>query len=179
MNVLIPTDGEAWKAVEGWPYEVSNKGRVGRTEGYNGVTAAGYILKPNTDRYGYPRVQLQDSPRTRYVTVHRLVAETWMPCDWEGFQVNHRDCDKANNDLDNLEWVTPAENQQHASRHGLMTPTVGEVNGMAKMTVDRVREIRERYAGGGVSQYELAREYGVTQSNISMIVNRVTWSEAA
>lgn len=51
----------------------------------------------------------------------------------------------------------------------------GESSGMAKLTDDAVRSIRRRYAGGGISQQELADEFGVDQTKISDVIRRKTW----
>jgi hypothetical protein len=56
--------------------------------------------------------------------------------------------------------------------------SLGEENPNAKLTTAEVREIRERYTSGDVRQYELAEEFDVAQSLISMVVNEVQWSHA-
>jgi hypothetical protein len=69
---------------------------------------------------------------------------------------------------------THAENQQDMKRKG--RSTIGERNPLAKLKDEQVKEIRFLYATGTVSQYELAERFGVTQTNISMIVNYLTWT---
>ena len=68
--------------------------------------------------------------------VHRLVAQTFPPCDSPDLEVNHKDGDKTNNSVSNLEWCTRAENMDHALRAGLVDP------------VDRAKKAaRARWAG--------------------------------
>lgn len=57
--------------------------------------------------------------------------------------------------------------------------TAGSANGVAKLTDDRVAEIRRRYAAGGIAQHVLAAEYGVTQTLVSQIVRRIVWRHVA
>lgn len=66
-----------------------------------------------------------------------------------------------------------------ADKYRIKVPTPdtrGIRNGHAKLNPDSVREIRRRIKEGGVSQTQLAREYDVAKSQISMVVNRKTWS---
>ena len=68
---------------------------------------------------GYPRVQMFNEYGFKWQTIHRLVAETYLPNPENKAQVNHIDGNKANNLLCNLEWATPSENQKHACDTGL------------------------------------------------------------
>lgn len=166
-----------WRSTPDWPYEVSNLGRVRRVEG--GVLSGG------ANWQGYQHVTLSDCGRQKTAVVHRLVAEAFHgPCP-EGHECNHKNGVKDDNRVENLEWVTRSENQLHAYRIGLNEPNSGcwssedvrgESHHKAKVTEDDVREIRDRYAGGGISQDTLAQEYGVTQAVVSKMIRRDTWS---
>jgi hypothetical protein len=73
-------------------------------------------------------------------------------------------------------WLgTPADNARDRDTKGRGGAARGTAHGQAKLTEDRVRSIRDRYAAGGVTQKELAQEFGVCIANISMIVRRVSW----
>jgi hypothetical protein len=86
------------------------------------VTVDGKIFSLKSMRYlnqgktsaGYPRVQMFNEYGFKWETIHRLVAETYLPNPENKAWVNHIDGDKANNLLYNLEWATPSENQIHA-----------------------------------------------------------------
>lgn len=113
-------DGEAWRPVVAYEglYEVSDHGRVRRVAPASG-TQAGRVLRHWPDRRGYRRVGLNRADQRSVSSVHRLVAAAFLgPCP-PGLQVNHKDGKKANNRPSNLEYVTSAENNQHAIRTGL------------------------------------------------------------
>lgn len=106
---------ERWAPVRGFEglYEVSDLGRVKRC-------GSAKCLKPMPNTKGYPSVDLKDHGRRKYAVVHRLVAETFIPKPDNKPQVNHKDGDKTNNAVSNLEWCTGLENIRHAVRTGLM-----------------------------------------------------------
>lgn len=98
---MLTTEWRKIKNADG--YSVSNQGEV-----RNDVT--GHILTPYGSKGLYVGVQLG---RRNYHRVHRIVAETFIPNPENKPQVNHKDGNKRNNRADNLEWVTPSENQRH------------------------------------------------------------------
>lgn len=108
---------EIWLPIEGYEnlYEVSNLGRVRRLESVvnckNGVTrkVSGKILKPGAVR-GYLRVELSKNDIVRRFLLHRLVATAFIPNPNNLPQVNHRDENKQNNSVENLEWCSAKEN---------------------------------------------------------------------
>ncbi len=160
---------EQWKTIDGWPYEASSMGRVRNSR-------TGYILKPCDDKYGYFLVTLCDSGNQVTRTVHRLVSRTFLGGKPDGYVVNHMDGRKHNNGADNLEYVTPAENERHAVDMGLKAR--GERNNKAKLTEDDVRSIRDLYKGG-LTQVELGKMYGMSHRGIGHVVNRKNWKHVA
>lgn len=164
---------ERWTLVPGFPhYEISDSGRVRRVVGTRG-TPAGHELKPAVSKRGYLRYRLYNgSNEWSAPSVHRLVLLAFVgPCP-EGQEVNHKDGDKSNNALDNLEYVTPAVNHEHAVTNGLVAK--GEKNGLAKLTAETVREIRD-LAGRGASKRELANLFGVHRTRISQVLLGKAW----
>lgn len=110
-----------WKKIKNFSnYEVSETGEV-RSLGARGK--AGKILRQhcNQKRRGYYYVGLGTGQRGVYATkaVHRLVAEAFIPNPEHKPQVNHKDGNKANNAVTNLEWVTHTENIHHSIATGL------------------------------------------------------------
>jgi len=99
---------EIWKDVKGYEgiYQISNKGRIKKVNTDN-------ILKPSLAGKGYFRIGLRKDKKPKYYYIHRLVAEAFIPnVDNKEF-VNHKDLNKLNNNVDNLEWCTPKENNNY------------------------------------------------------------------
>lgn len=114
---------ESWKPVVGYEglYEVSNLGRVKslpRKGTKGGILSENYS---NSKRYAHVLLTKDMKPGTK--SVHRLVAAAWIPNPDNKPQVNHKDGDKHNNCVDNLEWVTNLENRRHAIGTGLNSAT--------------------------------------------------------
>lgn len=173
---------ERWKPVPGYEdlYQVSDRGRVRRIAGGKG-TYPGRILRISDNGYGYALTTLYRYGLRRRRKVHILVAEAFIgPCP-EGMEVNHKNGDRYDNSVGNLEYVTRSENLKHSYRVlGREAVVVcGEANGQAKLTAVSVRQIRRLYAEGGVTQCELGRRYGVSHATISRIFHRKKWAHVA
>ncbi|ADE87501.1 HNH endonuclease [Deep-sea thermophilic phage D6E] len=175
---------EIWKPIKGYEglYEVSNKGRVksvGRiVHRKDGISyfKKGSILKPYECTGGYLFVGLLRDGERKLFSVHRLVAEAFLPNPENKTQVNHIDGNKKNNDVSNLEWVTEKENVNHAIKHGLLKNR-GEDSPNSKLTKTDIENIRRMYATKQYTQYQLAEIYGVGQSTIWKIVNNERWRD--
>lgn len=103
---------EIFKPVKGYEkrYEVSNFGRVKSS-------INGKILKPEITKNGYCRVDLyDDNGKHKHRLVHRLVLEAFVPNPNNYPQGNHKDEDKTNNHVENLEWCTPQYNSNYGTR---------------------------------------------------------------
>lgn len=162
---------EEWRDVVGFPgYEVSNLGRLRSTM----VSAEPRVLRPTPDRDGYTGFTLSRAGIHFKAKTHRLVLSAFYgPSD---SPVNHIDGNKANNDLRNLEWSSPAANSLHAVRHGLIKR--GAASRKAKLTQAHADEIRERYKRGGITMRELGAESGVSQMTISRLVRCMTYEDS-
>lgn len=150
---------EIWKDVVGYEgyYVVSNLGRVKsikRKVEMDGSNQFGRcfsvkeiperILKP-CEYGGYYCVSLYRNHKMKLAKVHRLVAEAFLgKCD---LTVNHKDGNKQNNHVDNLEYLTSGENTRHAIRTGLRN-TIGENNPKHRLTKNDVISIRIRKLNG-------------------------------
>ena len=176
---------EVWKPIEGYEglYEVSSLGNVRsldrRVKGKDGkiIRHIGLTLKPSSCR-GYLHVILNKDGHFKACTVHRLVANAFIPNADNKPQINHIDGDKANNRVDNLEWVTQSENIRHSYETGLR----GDANRLAsQVNMAKAREEAWKTTRKPVlqldmnsevvrmfcSENEAARETGVPQANIS------------
>lgn len=114
---------EEWRDVSGYdaPYQVSSLGRVKSLPRKKGTK--GKVLSPGMNTSGYEVINLLQDGRYRTRTVHRLVAIAFIANPENKRCVNHKDGDKTNNSIDNLEWATHKENTRHAFDTGLMVGT--------------------------------------------------------
>lgn len=114
-----------WKPVKGFEglYELSETGIVRslqRKVQQGTRTIKPQQLKPRINNCGYLNVRLSKEGRKVIKYLHVLLAEAFIPNPDYKKEVNHKDGNKLNNDLDNLEWMTHAENVQHAYDKGLI-----------------------------------------------------------
>ena len=159
-----------WAAIKGYVgrYAVSDAGDVLSMDYAN--TGLPGLLSPEAGRY--LRVELYDAEGSRWHSVHRLVAAAFIgPAN--GLQVNHKDGDRHNNAVSNLEYCTGSENMRHAFAIGLQDNR-GERHSQSKLTEADVLRIRELIRLG-LMQTEIARGYGVNQSVISKIKSGKAW----
>ena len=170
---------ENWRPVIGYEgfYEVSDQGRVRSLDrlvvSSNGRARlfAGKVLKHGFSK-GYPRVNLSRDDVPRCALIHQLVLESFVgPCP-VGQEVRHWDGSRINCSLGNLLYGTPVDNHADRVRHG--TDNAGERQGSSRLKTSDVLEIR-RLCADGVSQSKIARQFGVDQSHISDIKNRLRW----
>lgn len=77
------------------------------------------FLKASKDEKGYLRIGLYLNARSKTYKLHRLIAECFINKIEGKTQINHKDCNKLNNDISNLEWCNNSENQLHAYSNGL------------------------------------------------------------
>lgn len=177
---------EVWKPVLGYEgaYEVSNLGRVrslprkvgsrrGHLRSIPGKLKDGSV----SERTGYRSVHLYRSQKLRNVSVHRLVADAFIPNPDGLPQVNHKDGNKLNNEASNLEWCSREENMRHAIETGLLA-TAGSDNPRAIITESDAAEIK-RALRLGVRQRDLARAFGVGKHVVNSIHIGRTWKHVA
>ena len=103
---------EIWKNVPNYKrYQISNLGNVKNNYLWTGsmYIFKPHMLKPHIDKKGYATIHL----KSKIYKIHRLVAEVFIPNPNNLPQVNHKDVNKWNNNVDNLEWCTSKENITH------------------------------------------------------------------
>ena len=115
---------EIWKDIEGYEglYQVSNLGRVRSTtrkqlaniRNNKYITKKGQVLTPMISNAGYGRVTLFKERKRKMYSVHRLVAMAFIDNPDNLPEVNHKDGNKRNNELHNLEWCSKSANVKHA-----------------------------------------------------------------
>ena len=156
---------EIWCPVKNYEslYEVSDQGRV-KSIGYGKER----ILKPIRDKYGYLLVNLWKNGEMKTYRIHRLVAQTFIPNPDNLPQVNHRDEDKTNNSVQNLEWC----DQKYNINYGTRIKRISE-----KMTNGKLSKHVLQYTKSGefVKEWKSApdvqRTIGYFHNNISNCCN--------
>lgn len=152
-------------------YKIDEFGNV-----YSPHTGQKMALFQQKDGYIITSLYLADGSRKRF-RVHRLVMNTFQYREnSEELQVNHIDGNKANNNLENLEWCTRSENLLHAFRTGLEQKPKGEINPNHKLTEKEVIEICELLLQK-VSYNTIAQKYNVSKGTIAHIKQKRTWVE--
>lgn len=150
------SDFEIWKPVKGFEerYEVSSLGRV-RLKGGN-------LLISHISDKGYARVNFGG----KTWLVHRLVAQAFIPNPQEKPQVNHINGVRADNHVENLEWVTCRENLRHSyDVLGAPGHNLGKRSPRRKLTDEQARDVK--YSTKTYSQ--LCEQYGITDVTIHAI----------
>ena len=138
----------------------------------------GRIKKAHHDSCGYELVQLGKDGSIKHCSVHRLVAQTFIPNPNNLPQVNHKDEVRDHNTVDNLEWCTILYNQNYGHRKERASKnSTGEKNANHWLNESDVIEIRRLYRPGD-AEYgvrALAERYGVKYVTICKIVQRKLW----
>lgn len=161
---------EIWKTIPGFDwYQVSNLGRVRSVDHIDtmGRRQTGKIQKLVTDgknNYLYatisrPHYQVREG-------VHRLVAKAFIPNPDNLKEINHKDENKKNNVVWNLEWCTRSYNNAYGGRIN------GEKNCMAKLKEHEARYIREHPEEGTMN---LAKKFGISPAQTSAIIHGKRW----
>ena len=150
-------------------YTISNQGVIRSLY-------TGKILKQYLNKYGYYQVRLYKDKKVRNHTVHRLVAETFIPNPRKEKTVNHIDGNKTNNKVENLEWCSFSENFNKAYNDGLVPK--GAYNGNAIFNDEQIRFIRDAYKSG-YSGRRLARVFNTTHDVIDDIISRKSYSNVS
>lgn len=168
------------KRIKGFPDYIvcSNGSIISEKRGSRKVLTGG-----RTGEDGYNSVSLRHNGRQEQKLIHRLVAENFIPIEDGKFQVNHIDGNKLNNDVSNLEWVSPKENMVHAVENGLWTPpSKDHYNKMretartknAMFTLEEASDIIEMKEFLGLSCRELSKIIGCDKGVIQRLVNGKT-----
>lgn len=149
-------------------YEITTFGRI-----WSVRRGEAKWLTPRLGSHGYLFVTLHSKSFKKQFLIHRLVLFTFKgPSDFNE-ECRHLDGNKINCRLDNLEWGTHSDNMCDKLLHN--THNRGERQGLSMLTEEKIKKIREIYNKGGSTQKEVAKNFGVSQQNISDIINYKRW----
>lgn len=156
-----------WKKVMGYEkYEVSNNGEV-----------RNYITKNeksiNDHNSGYLATTFCKNGKPKTFLLHRLVALHFIDNPENKRCINHKDGNKHNNNVENLEWNTHKENNDHAFRNGLKNPAKGDKNASTKLTKEQVLQIRE--IGYSMTQRDISKLFNISNSVVYNIRANKIW----
>lgn len=132
------------------------------------ISKFGTVLMPTKTKAGYYIVNLHIDKKRKKMYVHRIVALCYIDNPENKATVNHKDGDKSNNSVKNLEWLTQIDNAKHAWSSGLN-------NNSFKLNKNQVDEIKYLYSNTKTSHRELALKYNVTHTQIYNILNNKSW----
>jgi hypothetical protein len=173
---------ETWKDIEGYAglYQVSDAGRIkSLSRIINGTLGGSYltkqrVLNPPIYSRGYRMVKLYNDGKCQRVGVHVLVARAFIDNPSDKPMVNHKDGNKSNNDVCNLEWVTSHENHLHAAATGLKAK--GDRHGFSRLNSKAVAVIKGMLQDH-ISQRVIAQRFKFCQATIKDINLKKTWRE--
>jgi hypothetical protein len=167
---------EVWKDVKGYEgrYRISSHGRVWSVKRKDalGRTVGGKYLRQHFSSVKYPMLALRDGKETKYFQTHKLVAENFLgPCP-EGFIVHHKNSNKEDNRVENLEYVSRSENSQRAYDDGSNSYR-GTKHGFSKLNEFQVRVIRR--LTGDLGYVETSRVFGLSHMTVANIRKGISW----
>lgn len=160
---------EIWKPIEGTNgrYEVSNTGKV-RSLNYK-RTGTTREMKPAPDQKGYMKTVLLFDRKYKPVKIHRLVAEAFIENPDNLPQVNHKDGNKGNNSVANLEWTSNYDNAHHAMEHGLFQNSLEAIKKSNQARRKAVVAIDEQgHRRVFESQNEASRQLNINRRHIQL-----------
>jgi hypothetical protein len=180
---------EKFKEIPSFPdYLVSNYGRVktkARKVRYTHAVTKEEHFRLTNERFlkmhynnltGYKFYQLYSDKKMYNRPIHSLVAEAFLPDKMQGYVVNHKDGNKHNNIVENLEWCSNEYNHEHATSTGLKAK--GEEIGNSKLN-DRAVHAIKWFLRAGVSHTELSKAFKVDRTTITLISLNQIWKHIA
>lgn len=177
MSQTVDLPGEVWKelkSIKGSPnktYEVSDKGRL---RGKHLKTGKVKIMKLTVlNGYFYHSFK---TDKVRSYLLHRLVAEAFIKPKNKNYKfVIHVDYDKKNNQVDNLQWVTEPEMRAHNRVNPNYKYERPYRRPYSKLSEDQVRTIKKMIKANKVALYKIAKEFGITHTQLNRIRSGANW----
>jgi hypothetical protein len=170
MDVLKEINLEEWLTIDGFSsYQVSSSGRVRNIKRKK-------ILKLSKNWNNYIVVTIRgDLNNKKQFRVHRLVATYFIENKHNKPTVNHKDGDKSNNSVSNLEWMTHKEQQIHAVENNLVNHSKGEDHYKSTISNQDVIAIREMYKTQRFTMSEIGGLFKLSGSTVQAIISNKTY----
>lgn len=165
LDYAISRDGRVWSRPRRRLFSINNPEKF--------RFYPGRWLVPCRDSDGYLGITLCKGLIKYSRKIHRLVLETYVGPKLREQECRHLNGIKIDNELKNLRWGSPSENQLDRNKHG--TGSQGELNPSVKLTEQDVRLIFNAYHDGAYSQVELAEMFSISQGTINCIVHKRLW----
>lgn len=175
---------EIWVDISGYEghYQISNIGRVKSLSrmiispnGRGTRFMHELILKIPVDKGGYLRAPLTVNNVQKYFSIHRLVAQSFIPNLNNLPEVNHKNGIKSDNRIENLEWCDRSFNKRHSYRVLQEMPRCGLKNGMTKITESIIIEIRKNHSHSSATYNEIGAMYNISGTHVWRILKYKTW----
>lgn len=171
MSIWQKKYGKIYHGYEGL-YQVSNLGKIKSLDRYKLIKSKikGRVLKPGVNNQGYYQISLNKDGKTKHVRINRIVAEVFIKNNENKQEVNHKDGNKQNNCVNNLEWVTPKENIQHAVKNNLINPVKGKKHYKSKKIRQYTKD--NKFIKEYFSITEASKQTKILRSAISMCLTK-------
>jgi predicted DNA-binding protein YlxM (UPF0122 family) len=154
---------EKWREAPGYQsIEVSDKGRVRKN---------GNLYSPPMGSLGYLRINAEGTQER----VHRVVAKAFLEQPRPDAEVNHKNGNKTDNRVENLEWVTKSQNMKHAHKNGL-SKSYGEHSSQSKLTAVEAMKVKLLAEDGRLYLSEIAQKFNIGKRHVRRIRDGKRWS---
>lgn len=182
QHSITVMENEIWKDVPGFEgyYKINLSGDLmscSRVDRF-GRSIGGKLLKWNKNPNGYRLARLHKNGFKRTFQQHRILAMCFIPNPQNLPCINHKNCIRDDNRLENLEWCTMSYNNSYAHKVGSFDKTYAENHHQSKLNKVKAREIRSKYIPLVFTMKMLAAEYGVSKTVIQRVIENKTWKSA-
>jgi len=157
--------------------------RFKNTEYY--ITKDGFVfrngkqLKLQLSNSGYFRVNIYFNKKRKKMSVHRMVAETYLDNNKNYPLVSHKNHIKTDNRVENLKWSNQSKNMKDSHDSNMIKPSNGENHYLSKLSKNDIQYIRDNYIPRHkqFGARALAKKYNVSYGTIYPIIHNLTWKE--
>lgn len=135
------------------------------------------ILSDKTSPMGYVAVCISIDKVRRSYMAHRLVAEAFLDNSEDKPYINHKNSIRHDNRIENLEWCTASENNQHAFDVGFGNAKKGSECLFAKINEDQAKKVYTLAVKGDIMQKDIANMFNISRAHVSAIKLKKAWKE--